>query len=148
MKKSKEKGQSHSTRPAKLVKPKWVKYTPSEVEELVVSLAKKGYPPTMIGIILRDQYGIPLTRAVTGKKIVRILEEHGLAPDIPEDLYNLIRRAIKIRRHLEEHPKDLHSKRGLQLIEAKIHRLSKYYRRKGVLPKDWRYKPGKISIFT
>lgn len=148
MKKSKEKGQSHSTRPAKLVKPKWVKYTPSEVEELVVSLAKKGYPPTMIGLILRDQYGIPLARAVTGKKIVRILKEHGLAPDIPEDLYNLIRRAIKIRRHLEEHPKDLHSKRGLQLIEAKIHRLSKYYRRKGVLPKDWRYKPGKISIFA
>jgi len=148
MKKSKEKGQSHSTRPAKLVKPKWVKYTPSEVEELVVSLAKKGYPPTMIGLILRDQYGIPLARSVTGKKIVRILKEHGLAPDIPEDLYNLIRRAIKIRRHLEEHPKDLHSKRGLQLIEAKIHRLSKYYRRKGVLPKDWRYKPGKISIFA
>ncbi|HFC49294.1 MAG TPA: 30S ribosomal protein S15, partial [Thermofilum sp.] len=57
MRKSKEKGQSHSTRPAKLAKPKWVKYTPSEVEELVVSLAKKGYSPTMIGLILRDQYG-------------------------------------------------------------------------------------------
>ena len=148
MRKSKEKGKSHSTRPAKIVKPPWLKYTAEEVEELVVSLAKKGYPPSMIGIILRDQYGIPLVRAVTGKKITKILKERGLAPEIPEDLYNLMRRAARIRRHLEEHPKDYHSKRGLQLIESKIHRLAKYYKRKGVLPPDWKYKPGRISIFA
>jgi len=148
MRKSKEKGKSHSMRPAKLEKPAWLKYTPAEVEELVVSLAKKGYPPSMIGIILRDQYGIPLVKAVTGKKVTKILKERGLAPEIPEDLYNLMRRAARIRRHLEEHPKDYHSKRGLQLIESKIHRLAKYYRRRGVLPPDWKYKPGKISIFA
>ncbi len=148
MRKSKEKGKSHSTRPPHPTKPSWLKYTPTEVEELVVSLAKKGYPPSMIGIILRDQYGIPLVKAVTGKKISRILKEHGLAPEIPEDLYNLMKRAAKIRRHLEEHPKDYHSKRGLQLVESKIHRLAKYYKRKGILPPDWKYKPEKISIFA
>jgi len=121
---------------------------PEEVEELVVSLYRKGYPPSMIGIILRDTYGIPSVRAVTGKKLVRILRERGLAPEIPEDLANLIRRAARVRRHLEEHPKDYHSKRGLQLIESKIHRLVKYYKRIGVLPPDWEYKPERVSIFA
>ncbi len=146
MRKSKEKGKSHSTRPARAGPPSWVKYTPEEVENLVVELARKGYPPSMIGIILRDQYGIPLVKQITGKKIVQILKEHGLAPKIPEDLANLIKRAIRVRRHLEEHPKDYHSKRGLQLIESKIRRLVKYYKREGVLPPDWEYVPEKIKI--
>ncbi|RLE88445.1 MAG: 30S ribosomal protein S15 [Thermoprotei archaeon] len=148
MNKKKEKGRSHSTRPPKLIKPEWVKMSPEEVEELVVSLYRKGYPPSMIGIILRDMYGIPLVKAVTGKKLTRILEERGLKPEIPEDLMNLIRRAVRVRRHLEEHPKDYHSKRGLQLIESKIHRLVKYYKRRGVLPPDWKYRPERISIFA
>jgi len=145
--KRKKKGKSHSTRPARRTPPSWVKYAPEEVENLVVTLARRGYPPSMIGIILRDQYGIPLVKQITGKKICQILKEHGLAPQIPEDLANLIKRAIKIRKHLEEHPKDLHSKRGLQLVEAKIARLVKYYKRKGVLPPDWEYKIERISIF-
>jgi len=148
MNKKKEKGRSHSTRPPTLIKPAWVKMSPEEVEELVVSLYRKGYPPSMIGIILRDMYGIPLVKAVTGKKLTRILEERGLKPEIPEDLMNLIRRAVRVRRHLEEHPKDYHSKRGLQLIESKIHRLVKYYKRRGVLPPDWEYRPERISIFA
>ncbi|RLF05833.1 MAG: 30S ribosomal protein S15, partial [Thermoprotei archaeon] len=120
MRKSKEKGQSHSTRPARVGVPSWVRYTPTDVEELVISLYKKGYPPSMIGTILRDSYGIPLVKMITGKKIMKILKEHGIQPEMPEDLYNLIKRAARVRRHLEEHPKDYHSKRGLQLIEAKI----------------------------
>ncbi|RLE80080.1 MAG: 30S ribosomal protein S15 [Thermoprotei archaeon] len=148
MRKSKEKGKSHSTRPIRTSPPSWVKYTPEEVENLVVELARKGYGPSMIGIILRDQYGIPLVKLITGKRITQILKEKGLAPTLPEDLSNLIKRAMRIRRHLEEHPKDYHSKRGLQLVESKIYRLAKYYRRVGILPKDWEYKPEKISIFT
>ena len=148
MRKSKEKGKSHSTRPIRTSPPSWVRYTPEEVENLVVELARKGYPPSMIGIILRDQYGIPLVKLITGKKITKILKEHGLQPPIPEDLANLIKRAMRIRRHLEEHPKDYHSRRGLQLIEAKIKRLAKNYKRKGVLPPDWTYKPEKMSIFA
>jgi len=148
MRKKHEKGRSGSTRPVEMVKPEWVKMSPEQVEELVVSLYRKGYPPSMIGTILRDQYGIPSVRAVTGKKLTKILEERGLAPQIPEDLANLIKRAIRVRRHLEEHPKDYHSKRGLILIESKIHRLVKYYKRVGKLPPDWEYKPERISIFT
>ncbi len=146
MRRSKEKGKSHSTRPIESSALKWVKQSPEEIESLVVELAKKGIPPSQIGIILRDQYGIPLVKAVTGKSILQILKEHGVAPEIPEDLMNLISRALRIRRHLEEHPKDLHSKRGLQLIESKIHRLSKYYKSRGVLPPNWKYSPELASV--
>ncbi len=148
MRKSKEKGRSSSKRPPELKRPEWVTMKPEEVEELVVSLFRKGYPPSMIGLILRDQYGIPLVKSVTGKSILQILRERGLAPEIPEDLLNLIKKAIKIRKHLEEHPKDYHSKRGLQLVESKIHRLVKYYKREGVLPPDWKYEPEKIALYA
>jgi SSU ribosomal protein S15P len=111
----------------------------------VVELARRGFPPSQIGIILRDQYGIPLVKPITGKKLTRILEEHGVKQELPEDLLNLIRRALRIRKHLEEHPKDMASRRGLQLVESKIHRLIKYYKRVGKLPKDFVYNPQALS---
>jgi len=146
--KKKEKGKSHSTRPARVGVPKWVRYTPEEVEELVAELAKRGYSPSMIGIILRDQYGIPLVKPITGKSITQILKERGLLPPIPEDLANLMRRAVNLRRHLQEHPKDKHSARGLIEIESKIRRLVKYYKRVGALPSDWEYDPDKAKLLV
>ncbi|WP_088334776.1 30S ribosomal protein S15 [Methanopyrus sp. KOL6] len=143
---SRDKGKSGSTRPPRVAPPSWVEYSPEEVESLVVDLAKQGYEPAMIGIKLRDEYGIPDVKLITGKKVTEILEEHGLAPELPEDLLNLIRRAKRVREHLKRHPKDLHSKRGLQLIESKIHRLVKYYKRKGILPEDWKYDPEALHV--
>lgn len=49
--------------------------------------------PSQIGIFLRDQHGIPLVTSVTGSKVLRILKGAGLAPEIPEDLYFLIKKA-------------------------------------------------------
>lgn len=115
------------------------------MEQLVVELYRRGFPPSQVGLILRDQYGIPLAKTITGKKIAKILEEHGVKMELPEDLLNLVRRALRIRRHLEEHPKDSGARRGLQLVEAKIHRLVKYYKRAGKLPADFEYSPEKLS---
>ncbi|MFQ6050572.1 MAG: 30S ribosomal protein S15 [Candidatus Hydrothermarchaeota archaeon] len=138
---SRAKGSSRSTRPPRTIAPSWVEYSAEEVEELIVKYAKEGYSQSEIGTILRDQYGIPQAKLLTGKKIQKILQEYDLAPKIPEDLGNLIRRAIRVRKHLLEHKKDLHSRRGLELLESKIRRLANYYRRKGVLPEDWKYTP-------
>lgn len=146
MRRSTEKGKSHSTKPITSDVAAKLKVSEEEVVSLIVDYAKKGHPPSMIGILLRDQHGIALTKEFIGKRITKVLAEKGLAPQIPEDLANLIRRAVKVRRHLEEHPKDYFSLRGLQLIESKIHRLAKYYKRRGVLPPDWRYEPEKISV--
>ncbi len=148
MNKRREKGQSHSTRPARLTPPTWLVYTEEEIEMIIEELAKKGYGPSMIGIILRDQFGIPLVKPILGKKITQVLEEKGLAPPIPEDLMALIRRAVNLRRHLEEHPKDLHAKKGLLDLESKIRRLVKYYKRVGKLPPDWEYDPEKARLLV
>jgi len=126
--------------------PSWCKYTPDEVVALIVKLAREGNPPSKIGVILRDQYGIPLVKPIVGKGIVEILKENGLAPKIPEDLENLLKRAARIKAHLEKNKKDKHNKRALQLVESKIHRLSEYYKERGILPPNWEYKAVVASI--
>jgi small subunit ribosomal protein S15 len=116
------------------------------VESKVVELAKAGKTPSMIGMILRDQYGIPLVRVITGKRILDILRENELERRVPEDLRNIIAKALTVRRHLEENKRDFVSKRALQLVESKIHRLSRYYKRKRVLPTDWKYSPDQAAV--
>jgi small subunit ribosomal protein S15 len=138
---ARRKGKSGSVRPARKEPPAWVSYSPEEVRKLVVSLAKEGKSTSEIGIILRDQYGIPLVKLFCGKKITDILREEGLAPSIPEDLRNLMLKTIRLRKHLERNKKDIHNKRILQLTESKIRRLVKYYKRTHVLPEDWKYSP-------
>jgi len=105
------------------VKPEWIEYSTEEIEELILKLKKEGNSTSMMGIILRDQYGIPDVKVVTGMKITQILENHGQGPEYPEDLMNLIRKAVNIREHLKENPKDLHTRRGLRIVESQIRRL-------------------------
>merc|ERR1739841_411108 len=102
-------------------------------------LAKKGLTPSQIGVILRDSHGIAQVRSVTGQKIVRILKANGLAPEIPEDLYMLIKKAVQVRKHLERNRKDKDSKFRLILIESRIHRLARYYRTNRKLAPNWKY---------
>jgi small subunit ribosomal protein S15 len=143
---ARRRGSSGSKRIYRDSPPDWVDLSPEEVEKKVLELYNEGYEPSMIGIILRDRFGIPSVKQITGKKLIKLLKEKGVKIDYPEDLKALIRRALNLRRHLEEHKKDLHNKRGLQLIEAKIWRLSSYYKEKGILPKDWSYDPEKLRI--
>jgi small subunit ribosomal protein S15 len=146
--KRRAKGSSHSTRPARAGSPKWVRFTKEEVEMLIEELAKKGYTPSMIGIVLRDQYGVPLAKQIIGKKVSKFLQERGLASPIPEDLFNLIRRAVNVRRHLTEYPGDKTAKKGLEEIESKIRRVASYYRKVNRLPKDWVYDPAKAELLV
>jgi small subunit ribosomal protein S15 len=142
----KEKGQSHSTRPVSRRPPSWCRYQPEEVEAFVIKLAKDGHSLSQIGTILRDQYAIPLVKPLTGKSISGILEAAGMAPSMPEDLANLIKKAQGLAVHMDKNAKDLHNKRAMQVIEARIHKLSRYYKRKGVLPQNWKYKAKVASI--
>ena len=104
------------------LEPDWIEYSTEEIEELILKLTKEGNSTSKIGVILRDQYGIPDVKAVTGMKITQILENHDQGLEYPEDLMNLIRKAVNVRDHLEENPKDLHTRRGLQLMESRIRR--------------------------
>lgn len=133
-------GKSHSIRPAVLQTPSWVTQSPADVEALVVKYSKDGMTPSQIGIKLRDQHSIPLVKAVTKKSMGEILEEKDLRPDMPEDLENIVKKAIGLQKHLKENRGDRRNVRSLELIEAKVHRLSVYYKRIGRIPKTWKYK--------
>ena len=63
------------------IKPEWTEYSNEEIEELVLKLRKEGKSTSVIGVILRDQYGIPDVKTVTGDKITAILEKHGQGED-------------------------------------------------------------------
>merc|ERR1711934_341046 len=132
-------GMGRSANPYKRSPPQWLKTSPLDVEEHICKLAKKGLTPSQIGVISRDSNGIPQVKSVTGQKIVRLLKANGLAPEIPEDLYMLIKKAVQVRRHLEKNRKDKDSKFRLILIESRIHRLARYYRTTRKLPANFKY---------
>ena len=136
----KERGRSRSTRPVTKRPPVWCKYTAEEVEALIVKEAKDGQKLSMIGMTLRDRNGIPLVKAITGKRIGDTLRESKLYPDIPEGLSELVTKASRLKKHMEKNKTDYVNKRSLILIEAKIHGLSRYYKKEGTLPKEWAYK--------
>jgi small subunit ribosomal protein S15 len=143
----KEKGISHQTRPVTKRPPAWCRYTAEEVEALIMRLSKEGQPPSKIGTIIRDQYGVPLVKPITGKSVTQVLKERGVVSTFPEDLENLLRKAMRLHVHYDKNKADLHNKRSLQIVEAKIYKLSRYYKREGVLAADWKYSPKAIALF-
>lgn len=145
---SKKKGRSGSRRPAAKVSPAWVEYSAHEVEELVVKFAKEGNSPTQIGLILRDRYGVPSVANLCGKSVSNMLQEQKLAPAYPDDLMNLIRRAVKMRNHLKENKSDKQNIVKLTHVEAKINRLVKYYRDNGRLAPYWKYDPAAAALLV
>ena len=131
-----------------MARPEWVTFSNEEIEEMILKFNKEGKTTSEIGIILRDQYGIPSTKTVLGAKITEILKDNGTEFEYPEDLLNLIKRAVNIRDHLAENPKDLHSKRGLTIIESRIRKLASYYVSEGELPEGWRYNPEQAALLV
>ncbi len=133
-------GKSHSIRPAILRVPSWITQSPKEIEELVVKYTKDGFTPSQIGNKLRDQHAIPLIKSITKKGIGEILEENDLKAEMPEDLENIVNKAVGLQKHLKVNRGDYRNVRSLELLEAKVHRLSVYYKRIGRIPKTWKYK--------
>jgi len=125
-----------------------MRYKPKEVELLITKLSKEGKSSSEIGIILRDTYGIPSVKDLAGKGITQILAEKNLGTKIPEDLINLIKRVIVIKKHREQNKQDEAAKRGLLLTESKIFRLTKYYKKTHKLPADWKYDEQSIRLYT
>ena len=111
-----------------------------EIEELIIKYAKDGMTSSMIGIKLRDQHAIPLVKPILNKTVSQVLKENKLTPEIPEDLNNIVMKAVNLQKHLKDNKSDSRNVRSLELVEAKVHRLSTHYKKKGILPKKWKYK--------
>ena len=145
---SRKKGKSGSSRPLETSKPAWLSYSGKEVELLVSKFAKEGHDAAYIGTVLRDSYGIPSVKLITGKSLSDIIAEKKLAKPFPDDMMSLLKRSVKIRKHLGENKHDMTAVRGLRLTESKILRLAKYYKGAGKLAADWKYNPEEISLLA
>ena len=143
---SRKKGKSGSKKPLKEKKPSWERYDKKEIELIITKLAKSGKTPSQIGLILRDSYGIPDVSLLVEKNLTTILKEHNLLQKLPEDISSLIKKEIIILKHLEINKKDQVSKHGLQLIESKIKRLAKYYKRTKKIPSTWQFNRENIKL--
>ncbi len=131
---SRKHGRHGSHKPIKRIRLDWLIYDKDEVKKLVSKLEKEGKSSSEIGVILRDQYGIPDVRYFD-MRVTKIMEKR----EVPEDLYNLMKKAVNLHRHMNDMRKDSKGKHGLELLESKIRRLGKYYARTGMLPSDWKY---------
>ena len=133
-------GKAHSIRPIESKFSAWVKQDPKEIEDLIIKYAKDGNTSSQIGIKLRDQHAIPLVKPIINKTISDILDQNDLKSEIPEDLNNIVTKAVGLQKHLKSNKNDRRNIRSLELIEAKVHRLSVYYKKIGRIPKNWKYK--------
>ncbi|UWG50720.1 Ribosomal protein S15P [Halalkaliarchaeum sp. AArc-CO] len=139
---TRRRGSSGSDRPVADDPPEWSDVEPDAIEERVLELADQGHDPSQIGMKLRDEgvKGVPVpdVKLATGKKLTEILEENDADPELPEDLRNLMERAVRLREHMQENQQDHSNKRALQNTEAKIRRLANYYRG-DKLEEDFKY---------
>ena len=133
-------GKSHSIRPIDPKKPDWVKQTNEEIEGLIIKYAKEGMTTSQIGMKLRDQHAIPLVKPIINKGIKEVLIENKLNSEIPEDLNNIVMKAVNLQKHLKENRSDNRNTRALELVEAKVHRLSTHYKKTGEIDQKWKYK--------
>ena len=72
----------------------------------------------------------------------------GVAPSLPEDLYYLIKKAVSVRKHLDKNRKDKDAKFRLILVESRIHRLARYYKRVKSLPATFKYQSSTASALV
>ena len=136
---ARRRGRSGSKRPIVDKAPSWVQQSPSEVKDMVAKLSGEGVSMAKIGLILRDQHAVPNVKLVTGMSMKEICLEKGIKTKLPEDLSDLMRKAVRLSGHIKKNSKDRHNTRGLHLVESKIRRLVKYYKHEGILPEGWSY---------
>jgi len=134
---SARRGSSGSTKPRN-PDTSWVVYDEDEIIQLIEKLTDQGLRASEIGRKLRDRYGVPDVKEITGKSITEILEANDLNSEIPEDLYNLMEKAVRVSQHIDEHGEDDEARRNLNLTESKIRRLADYYRGDAI-HEDWSY---------
>ncbi len=145
---SKRKGKSGTKRPKGGDAPEWTSMKKAEIEEAVLKMAREGVPTAKIGLIMRDQHGVPNLRAQLGVTLREFLRKEKAAGEYPDDLLNLIRKAVRMSEHIKGSKNDVHNKVKLLHVESKIHRLVKYYSGKGMIPSGWRYDREKASLLV
>jgi len=108
-----------------LKKPIWLKYTEQEVKNIILKIVEKQPELTAekIGLVLRDNYGIPKTK-VYGFRIGDVLKEAGKYEN--PDLKNLTAKNENLEKHLSRNHGDKKAGRSVILSKAKLKKVIEY----------------------
>jgi len=106
---------------SKLEKPAWLKIKEDELKKIIAELAQK-YQPAQIGLILRDQYGIPTTK-IYSKKLKSYLKEQGI--ETKPELENAQKKLENLKKHLKNNITDKKAKHKLQKAQSRVQILKK-----------------------
>ena len=90
--------------------------------KLILELSEK-YQPAQIGLILRDQYGVPTTK-VFGKKLSAYLREAGKNEFY--EVKNIEKKVEKMKEHMKKNIQDKKAKHKFQKANSKLNALRKY----------------------
>jgi small subunit ribosomal protein S15 len=145
---SKGKGTSGSSKPNTDTAPSWSESDKGTVEELIIKYANEGHSSAKIGTLLRDMHAVPDVRLVMGERISKTLSRNNLDSTYPEDMMNLMRKALSLIDHLSSNKKDLHNRRQLELCESRLRRLAKYYVGTGRISSTWTYKRDQLRLMV
>jgi small subunit ribosomal protein S15 len=67
---------------------------------------------------------------------------------LPEDLTNLLHKVNNLDSHWKINPRDKLNRRAMKLLEEKIRRLVRYYKKNDILPADWKYDITTVKLFV
>jgi len=107
----------------KLEKPVWLKYREDEVKEIILKLADKGLTAEKIGLVLRDQYGIPSVK-LYNIKIGQVLKEKDKFTE--PSLINLQKRVDRVEEHYKKNKQDKKADISLIITKAKLKKVKDY----------------------
>jgi len=104
-------------------KPAWLKMSEADLKKIIAELAKNN-AQSKIGIILRDQYGVPSTR-LYGKKLGAYLKELGI--ETIEEFENAKNKMERLKEHLGENITDKKAKHKYQKAQSRYSLLKRHY---------------------
>ena len=117
-----------------------------EVEGAILDYARQGMSSSEIGQSVKVAHGVGYLKPLLGKRLNQFLAEKGVKKELPDDIMALMRKAVSMRKHLASNHGDVYGMIRLGRVEAKIWRLSRYYRSSGKIPADWKYDPEQAAL--
>jgi len=112
------------TQMQKIEKPSWLKLTEKEVIDLILKIAEKEPSAEKIGLILRDQYGVPDVK-IYGLKISKVLGNKFIEPTS----INLAKKLENVISHYKKNKQDKKAERSLIITKAKLKKIIDYQKK-------------------
>jgi len=101
-------------------KPNWLKVKPADLEKTISELAKEGKTLAEIGLILRDQHGIPKIKLL-GKRISEIAKSAKAKVKTEKEIIK--EKVSNLNLHIQKHKHDKKAKKSLIKNSWIVHKI-------------------------